>query len=288
MSKIRLSSDGATQAQVKANRQNAQKSTGPKTAEGKAAVSQNAVKHGLFAMQDVLSVENQAEFDQLREQMLAELAPVGGVETLLAQRAVSLAWRLRRAETMQNQVIEYMIDSYAESQRRSWGSSPSEPRNSVDFLPLGRIASKDWSNSRVIEHLLIYERRIENSLYRTIAKLRAVQLMRQIEQTGADETQSHTKADAKENSVKQSQSVRAKSFSEELPDRSSPDPKDISSFIEDTFGDNPPLWAQATLRRLSNPHVGGSVSPDRRKPIPGRQTHGNGKKRNVPLSLLRL
>jgi len=37
-----------TQKQIKANRQNAQKSTGPKTDEGKAAVSQNAVKHGIF------------------------------------------------------------------------------------------------------------------------------------------------------------------------------------------------------------------------------------------------
>lgn len=264
----------ATEAQIKANRQNAQKSTGPKTAEGKAAVSQNAVKHGLFAMQDVLSVENQADFDLLREQILAELSPVGGVESLLAQRAVSLAWRLKRAETMQNQVIEYMIDSHAESLRSMWGSSPSEPRNSGDFLPLGRIAARDWSNSRVIEHLLIYERRLENSLYRTIAKLRAVQLMRQIEQTSPAETQSHAQADAKENSVKQSQFHL--------------DPKDISSFIEETYGDNPPLWAQATLRRLSSPHAGGSVSPDRPKPIPGRQTHGNGKKRRLPLSLLRL
>ena len=39
----------ATQKQIKANRQNAQKSTGPKTSDGKAVVSQNAVKHGLFA-----------------------------------------------------------------------------------------------------------------------------------------------------------------------------------------------------------------------------------------------
>jgi hypothetical protein len=38
----------ATEKQINANRKNAQKSTGPKTAEGKAAVSQNAVKHGLF------------------------------------------------------------------------------------------------------------------------------------------------------------------------------------------------------------------------------------------------
>ena len=84
------------------NRQNAQKSTGPVTAEGKAAVSQNALKHGLFAVQDVVPTENQAQFDSMRDQMLAQLAPGGAVESMLAHRAISLSWRLKRAETMQN------------------------------------------------------------------------------------------------------------------------------------------------------------------------------------------
>jgi hypothetical protein len=39
----------ATDAQVAANRLNAQESTGPRTTEGKAVVAQNAVKHGLLA-----------------------------------------------------------------------------------------------------------------------------------------------------------------------------------------------------------------------------------------------
>jgi hypothetical protein len=53
----------STQAQIKANRQNAQKSTGPKTDEGKAAASQNAVKHGLFA-ESVIKGENEAEYER--------------------------------------------------------------------------------------------------------------------------------------------------------------------------------------------------------------------------------
>ena len=37
-----------TQKLIEANRRNALKSTGPITPSGRAAVSQNAIKHGLF------------------------------------------------------------------------------------------------------------------------------------------------------------------------------------------------------------------------------------------------
>ena len=55
----------ATDAQILANRLNAQKSTGPRTIEGKAAVLQNAVKHGLLAERDIISSESQARLRPL-------------------------------------------------------------------------------------------------------------------------------------------------------------------------------------------------------------------------------
>ncbi len=99
----------STKAQTKANRNNAQKSTGPRTDEGKAVVSQNAIKHGLFAAEAVITGEDPAEYQAYHDQFLAELAPVGMVESMMAERIISLAWRLRRAERMQNQSIEDMI-----------------------------------------------------------------------------------------------------------------------------------------------------------------------------------
>ena len=48
----------ATQAQVAANRLNARKSTGPRTAEGKTKAAQNAVKHGFRAARDVIVGED--------------------------------------------------------------------------------------------------------------------------------------------------------------------------------------------------------------------------------------
>jgi hypothetical protein len=51
--------------QIEANRKNAEKSTGPKTPEGKQAVASNAVKHGLFTRQLILNDEDPEEYQAL-------------------------------------------------------------------------------------------------------------------------------------------------------------------------------------------------------------------------------
>ena len=60
----------ASVAQVQANRFNAQKSTGPRTPEGKAKVAQNAVTHGLLARAAVLQGEDWEEYTCYHEKML--------------------------------------------------------------------------------------------------------------------------------------------------------------------------------------------------------------------------
>jgi len=180
----------STKAQIKANQQNAQKSTGPQTAEGKATVSQNAVKHGLFAAEAVIKGEDPADYEAFHDQFLAELAPVGMVESVLAERIVSLWWRLRRAERMQNEAIEDMIGLKVtnllsrhdrEYYYTNQGIRPGDPRYALDDLPLGRIAISDWSHSKVLDRMLMYERRIENSVIKIMKELKRFQVMRRIE-----------------------------------------------------------------------------------------------------------
>ena len=55
----------ASDEQIRANRRNAAKSTGPRTGAGKDAIRHNALKHGLLAQDVVLRDENAAEFEQL-------------------------------------------------------------------------------------------------------------------------------------------------------------------------------------------------------------------------------
>jgi hypothetical protein len=166
----------ASEAQILANRRNAEKSTGPRTEEGKVASSQNAVKHGLLAARNVISSEDPDEFDCHRQLMLAQLDPAGPIERVLAERIVSLSWRLKRVERMQNEALDCLM---GEDVARSEGEA-GELGSFVqaDDLTLGRAAVKDFGNERVLERLMVYERRIEHSLYRTMNELHRMKLLR--------------------------------------------------------------------------------------------------------------
>jgi hypothetical protein len=166
----------ASVAQIQANRSNAQKSTGPRTAEGKAAASQNALKHGLLAEQVVIHGEDPAQFDLYREGMLEELAPVGVVEAILAERAVSLAWRLRRAERLQSAVFATVYRENADDVVL-WPKHglPIQPGPGEEEVILGQVVMTDFARAQVLDRLLVHERRIESSLYRTMSQLRKEQ-----------------------------------------------------------------------------------------------------------------
>jgi hypothetical protein len=91
-----------SEKQLAANRQNAQKSTGPRTPEGKAKVCLNAVKHGLYSRRPLITCprlpENQTDYDNLLGVLTAKLAPNSTVEHFLVRRIANCAWQLRRSD----------------------------------------------------------------------------------------------------------------------------------------------------------------------------------------------
>ncbi len=185
----------ATQAQILANRRNARKSTGPKSPRGRTAVSKNAASHGFLARRNVIDSEDQAEFNLHRAKLLDELAPQTPVESILAERIITLSWRLKRAAHIQNQTIDALnkrntTGPLVELQKSLFfkglhlaqdHSSDSNPE-----LALGRLAIKDFSNARVLERLLMYERRLEHSLYRTLIELQRLTLIRELNNGSAN------------------------------------------------------------------------------------------------------
>jgi hypothetical protein len=86
----------ATDKQIEANRLNAQKSTGPRTPEGRAAVRLNGVTHGLTAETIVLKGESESDFKALFDSLEAEHNPASPTEETLVVQLAMAAWRLRR------------------------------------------------------------------------------------------------------------------------------------------------------------------------------------------------
>ena len=176
----------ASEAQLIANRLNAQKSTGPRTAEGKAAASLNAVQHGLRAQAVVLPGEGPDEYRLYRQGLLEDLRPQDLAETDLAERIVELAWRLRRAGRYHSAVFEALYEQQAGAPAGEAGEPDAAER------VLGRMLLADFSGPRVLERVQLYERRIESSL----ARARAEWGQRHARPQGSDRGQSTALAGA--------------------------------------------------------------------------------------------
>ncbi len=116
-----------SEKQEQANVQNAQLSTGPVTAEGKAVVARNAVKHGIFAKDLVINAgdgrEDKLEYHELLAELKRDLAPEGRMEMLLVEKIAVNYWRLRRLVRYETGEIRQRLDDFRESALRSHYSS---------------------------------------------------------------------------------------------------------------------------------------------------------------------
>lgn len=96
------------------NRHNAQQSTGPKTAQGKAWSRLNALKHGILASQAVIATIEGAEerrmFEETVEGLNADFEPVGTEELLLVQEVAACFWRKRRMLRFENDAAFRVIE----------------------------------------------------------------------------------------------------------------------------------------------------------------------------------
>ncbi len=92
-------------AKAKANKANAQRSTGPCTSEGKARARWNGLKHGLRAELVIVPTESADAWDEHREAVLDSIAPQNYLESIFAERAALAAWRLRRAARFERALV---------------------------------------------------------------------------------------------------------------------------------------------------------------------------------------
>jgi hypothetical protein len=86
-----------SEAKLAANRQNAQKSTGPRTPAGKDKSKYNAVTHGATARSALLPGEDVDAFEALQQMMISRFNPVNDTELTVVERIAIDVWTSDRA-----------------------------------------------------------------------------------------------------------------------------------------------------------------------------------------------
>ena len=128
-------SNSPSDARCAANRRNAQRSTGPKTEEGKEKSRRNALKHGLTGEGIVRPEEDEATLQEEIEKWSAELKPRNEIERSMVKGIVIANQRMDRALTMESTMrgapngpasIGNKIDAW-----KSSGSPTSSPRRGL-------------------------------------------------------------------------------------------------------------------------------------------------------------
>ena len=150
--------------QSKANRKlqkqtpiTAGQSTGPRTLEGKAVSSQNALHHGLTATRLVLPWESQADFDHLLNELISEHRAATITEQILVREIAESYWRLMRARNQEHRVLSATPDPAAEAA---------------------------WEKSVMLAQR--YVTRFERSFHKSLALLRTLQKERRIREAEAE------------------------------------------------------------------------------------------------------
>jgi hypothetical protein len=155
----------ATPAQLAANRQNAQLSTGPRTEEGKAAVAGNHTTHGLAGRHVVLPGEDPDEYDRLLAELLDEHKPAGPTERFLVQQMAQAQWKLDRIARMEQQIFERrMASGEAADPAAAWDQDCAGPNS---LLKLGR-----------------YQAAAQRAWFKALAALQSLQSPRHAEDAG--------------------------------------------------------------------------------------------------------
>jgi len=141
-----------------ANRANARKSTGPRTAAGKRRVARNALKHGLCARYGArLPTECDATFGIFVREIEEDLRPTTTMQRAIFPQIANLLWRLERLPQAQSDIF---TEELPKASRKRTGETLTPAQI------LARRFSDDKSNGFIL--LDRYERAMRNALLRLL------------------------------------------------------------------------------------------------------------------------
>ncbi len=156
-----------TNAQMKANRNNAKKSTGPRTEEGKSRVAKNALKHGLLARDTVLPGEDPADFDRQLSALEADIHPANSLEFELVRQIADAQWRMRRLTRLETGFLAAALD---ETRRYMEKRRPDELRPGYDGETL-LLGSAMLDRTQAFVHLARYDGHLSRRFFRAVKQL---------------------------------------------------------------------------------------------------------------------
>jgi hypothetical protein len=116
----------------------------------------NAVSHGLLSNEVLLPGEDKNKLFGLRRKVMAELQPVGELETIIVERIIASTWRLKR--TLRSE--------------KKYSHPAAELSERSDFIAGGDYRYSAWQNYSC------YEASIERQLYKAMHELERLQTAR--------------------------------------------------------------------------------------------------------------
>lgn len=166
-----------TQKQLEANRKNAQKSTGPKTPEGKARASKNSLKFGLRSADIIISskyfAESREDYEDLLDSLKMELRPHSAMQEYLVTKIANCLWRYRRVLAAETAKINRQLRNINDFDDIQNAETDPEHRDNLEYY----VGTNQIPKT---ESFQLYEMRLEHQL------LRAYRMLFRLQKYGND------------------------------------------------------------------------------------------------------
>jgi hypothetical protein len=164
-----------TPSKAEASRTNGAKSHGPKTEDGRRAVSLNAVKHGLTAETVVLPNESEDEYTAELNQYLGHFAPANKPEADLVLQLASAQWRLARYTAVETSLFDIQMEKSRKYIDKEWKNINESRRVALAFQALSGAHS-------TLALLNRYQARLHHEYQRILKALLQLQAARRADQ----------------------------------------------------------------------------------------------------------
>jgi hypothetical protein len=207
------------------NRENARKSTGPRTEVGKQRSKLNALRHGLTGHTIVLPTEDHSAYQRHSQSFLDEYRPQGATETQLVQSLLDTSWQLNRAAAVETNLFSLGI---TEMEDRIRANHP----EAEDALAMA-LAFRE--HNRAFANIGTYRQRLTRQFERTLVLLRQIQAGRRI---------------TEERQLNQAAKILKMHKDENLPYEPAEDGFVFSNAEIETYINREERWQQATDHEL--------------------------------------